>query len=312
MSTSWLLDGTALLLSTVAMAIVGLLGLLLRYRSKAWKCALLILFLVASGLWAFEWSVRDEVVSSRWALLVQVVASACFLFGQYPGLHRVLGHLLQLTTRPRVQGALLLIAGPAFLVHGLARIDPGENPDVDGDISRALFVGYLKPVTGTPIYTDRGRSITPYQCDKEEVPELTDRETALLQKWRESFSLIRSGPPDVHANCHGWTFAGGRYWLMRADVEVILEDNGYVPVAIPQAGDVVVYRAGGTIVHTGVVRTVTPADLVLVEGKWSWMGTFLHTPLAQCYSGDFTYHRSPRKGHLLHGVESTDQRVMAK
>jgi hypothetical protein len=97
-------------------------------------------------------------------------------------------------------------------------------------------------------------------------------------------------------------FTGGRYWLSDKDVEQILTDNDYQPVSQPRVGDVVVYREGTRISHTAVVRTVAADGLVLVEGKWGWMGTFLHPPGGSCYGLQFAYYRGPRESHLLVGL----------
>ena len=64
----------------------------------------------------------------------------------------------------------------------------------------------------------------------------------------------------------------------------------------------VIYRAGGPIIHTAVVRTGAGTDPVLIEGKWGWLGVFLHPPEASWYGRDYTYYRSRRTGHLLAGL----------
>ena len=114
--------------------------------------------------------------------------------------------------------------------------------------------------------------------------------------------MIRMGPAADRCNCHGWVFTGGRYWLGAADVEHILADNGYRPVSDPHPGDVVIYRTGGLITHTAVVRAAGGGGPVLIEGKWGWLGVFLHVPEGSWYGREYTYYRSPRPGHLLAGL----------
>ena len=68
-------------------------------------------------------------------------------------------------------------------------------------------------------------------------------------------------------------------------------------------GDVVVYRDDqDEITHTAVVRAVCDDGAVLVEGKWGWMGVFLHPVDKSVYGTSYTFYRSPRPGHLLAGL----------
>src|SRR5207253_1844379 len=113
---------------------------------------------------------------------------------------------------------------------------------------------------------------------------LHESEPMALRHWEPTFRLIRRREADPHANCHGWTFAGGRYWIRSESVQAILDDNGYQPVDTPRRGDLIIYRnAGDTITHSGVVRVSNAEGLVLIESKWSWQGTFLHAPEDQPY-----------------------------
>ena len=109
--------------------------------------------------------------------------------------------------------------------------------------------------------------------------------------------------------CHDWVFTGGRYTLT-GDPQAILEDNGYAEVQLPRAGDLAVYRdqSSGTLMHTGVVRSVGEGGAVLVESKWAWMGRYLHPAGVYCYPGAVcTFYHSARSGHLLRGLEAADR-----
>jgi hypothetical protein len=59
---------------------------------------------------------------------------------------------------------------------------------------------------------------------------------------------------------------------------------------------------GGQIAHTAVVRYVTEGQPVIVEGKWGPFGVFLHAADRSIYGTDYTFHRSPRHGHILAGL----------
>ena len=65
-----------------------------------------------------------------------------------------------------------------------------------------------------------------------------------------------------------------------------------------------IYRNDAGVTHTAVVRYVTPGMPVLVEGKWAWMGVFLHPVDRSCYGTNFAYYRSGRPGHVLAGLDA--------
>jgi hypothetical protein len=82
---------------------------------------------------------------------------------------------------------------------------------------------------------------------------------------------------------------------------LILSDNNYCQENTPRPGDLVVYRsaAGSSITHTAVVQYVTDGEPVLVRSKWGSLGIFTHPVNKSPYGTEFTFHRSPRGGHLL-------------
>jgi hypothetical protein len=154
--------------------------------------------------------------------------------------------------------------------------------------------------------TDRGDRI-PLK-----VPEAPLSPTEAADAERTAYAIqttagrwIRRATADDHSNCHGWVFTGGRFLIDGSQVTEILDDNGYAAVVTPQAGDLCVYRnSNGGVSHTGVVRAVLTDGTVLVEGKWGRLGVYLHAAQDSCYGTNFTYHRSPRAGHLLAGMDS--------
>lgn len=156
-------------------------------------------------------------------------------------------------------------------------------------------LGYRPPMSLSPSIgmTDQGTRIQLYECT-EEVPADQDP----LPKF--AGQRIATGPSDPRANCHGWTFTGGKYFVPGEFVETIVRENRYEPVAVPQVGDLVVWRDSSQFpVHTGIVKAVGRDDFVLVESKWGHKGRYLHEPRHPGYSENFTYYRSPRSGHLL-------------
>ena len=151
--------------------------------------------------------------------------------------------------------------------------------------------------------TDKGRNIELREAKEvRSASELERLERRILFDIGRVNRQIQIAPANDTHNCHGWVFAGGKFWLAPESVELILEDNGYVPVSDPRVGDVVIYRSQRLITHTALVRAVTPGRPVLVEGKWGWMAVELHAVADSPYGANFTYYRSDREGHVVHGL----------
>ena len=131
-----------------------------------------------------------------------------------------------------------------------------------------------------------------------------DRHNMRVLHLGQSLRLIATGGRTAESNCHGWVFAGNRFWLMGKDVERILVDNRYETVTDPAPGDLVIYRGNtGAIVHSAIVRGRTGDGEMLLESKWGSKGCFVHAPKYQPFGERFEYYRSPRKGHRLSGID---------
>lgn len=206
--------------------------------------------------------------------------------------------------RPAVQSGLLAMGGGLLLVGALARYDLDAEAQLESDMAFMVQVTWKPPLHEVEsITTASGHRVGLYQVQEMRSPsESTAAERPILTGLGFSERVIRVGPACDNCNCHGWVFTGGRYWVGGEDVDHILTDNGYQPVSQPRAGDVVIYRESQRITHTAVVRTAEPGGPVLVEGKWGWMGVFLHPPEGSCYGRQFTYYRGPRTTHVLAGV----------
>lgn len=143
--------------------------------------------------------------------------------------------------------------------------------------------------------TDKGTRIQLYECT--EFDELPSSQAPLPQL---AARRIVAGPSDPRANCHGWVFTGGKYYVAGESIDTILRENGYERVTVPHVDDLVVWRDPKQLpVHTGIVKAVGLDDFVLVESKWGHTGRYLHEPGHPGYSQDFAFYRSPRSGHLL-------------
>src|SRR5205085_12006905 len=115
---------------------------------------------------------------------------------------------------------------------------------------------HLEEAAGAEAATDADRPVRLYRpAASHDTAAARAHEETALQAWLHAERLIRTAPPDEGYNCHGWVFAAGRFWLNPADVEAVLQDNGYRPVDDPRPGDVAIFRDGrGALTHTGLVR----------------------------------------------------------
>ena len=159
-------------------------------------------------------------------------------------------------------------------------------------------------------YTDRGQpvSLVYYPDQLPPGPELLAAEERWLLASGLSAHLVPTGRPTEAYVCHDWVFTGGRYTLDGNPVEEILLDNGYHEVAVPQPGDLAVYRQCNMapVMHTGVVRSAGEGATVWVESKWAWHGRYLHPASVYCYPrAVYAFFRSARPGHLLRGLDGT-------
>ena len=193
-----------------------------------------------------------------------------------------------------------------MVVGAVARDDARAEEDAGTDAARLGGVHpmpeFRESVTDR-VWTDRGRRLSPkVPAHLRPAEAFQAREAELVAGLPRTAAWFPRGPASDVCNCHGWVFTGGRYWLDPEDVEAILADNGYAPVAAPRPGDLAVYRHEGAIAHTAVVRAVGPDIPVLVEGKWWHLGVFLHEADATTYCKEAAYYRSPRAGHLLAGL----------
>lgn len=209
--------------------------------------------------------------------------------------------------RTSVQAAIVVGSGVALMAGSLTYYEFEE------DASMNLDAVWMSEVFAQPLVhisneesaeTDEGEFIalkTPNEVRAQW--DIDHAEKQVLSQGIYNERLIRVQPATDLCNCHGWVFTGGRYWLSPEDVELALKENGYQPVSDPRTGDVVIYRQGQMITHTAVVRTSGPGEQLMVEGKWGWMGVFLHRISDSPYGQLQEFYRSTRRGHVLRGLE---------
>lgn len=202
--------------------------------------------------------------------------------------------------RAAVRWGLAASAGVGAVAWALASADggPAELELLAGQVAGPPPTAAV----ATSATTDRG---TPVPLAEPVAP----RTAAEMRVYEDDAILtprrggcIRRQPADDRANCHGWVFTGGRYWMSGAAVATVLAENGYAPTTDPRPGDLIVYRTGAELTHSGIVRYTAPGMPVMVEGKWGSAGVYLHPVDDSMYGSDYTYYRAARDGHLLAGL----------
>jgi len=178
--------------------------------------------------------------------------------------------------------ACCAVGAAGFLALALSRVpdSPGAN------------AVRLVPVPGVRAVTDLGRPV-PIG-----VPARGQAADSMPEgfEWR----AIAASRGEREANCHGWVFADGAYWLPSESIDAILRDNGYQRTGDPAVGDVIIYRDGtGRPHHSGLVKAIGDDGFVLIESKWGLLDVFWHTPRDQAFGDRYEYWHSDRRGHRL-------------
>jgi hypothetical protein len=218
------------------------------------------------------------------------------------------GQLARCRTGRRL--GMVSVAGSCpFVALGLFYFQIEPSAELTEELAAAIENTIVPPlaVVDSPLTTDLGRPIrvllmpadagTPTPGRLARVDELLTR-----HQLHDQVMYLPMGWQDT--NCHGFVFTGGRYWLGGAQVNAILDDNGYEQVSVAQLDDLAVYRdPSGAIAHTGIVRGLAADGVVLVESKWGQGGRFIHRHDRHSYpDAECTFYRSPRGGHLLQGL----------
>jgi hypothetical protein len=246
-------------------------------------------------------------------LLWLPLLAACYLFLRHP-LDRILTRLqsgfLSIRSRKQAQWATFILLGCGFIVYASWKFDSEDRTNQES-IDRELFLSSLGPTdlepTSAKVQTDEGKQVVVSHLREMSIEEdLAEADLHLLTKGPYLAKVIQREAADDHCNCHGWIFTNGQYWVGGLEIDSILLDNDYEIVSQPQPGDLVIYRNEGKVVHTAIVRYVTPDLPILVEGKWGRLGVFLHAVDQSSYGNEFQFYRSSRKGHLLKGLDTQE------
>ncbi len=208
---------------------------------------------------------------------------------------------------PRLGWGLAALTGFGLLGYELVRFDLAESAASEEQERLLQQQVEISPyvIDETRLAkTDRGGAIHLLTTGEiMSVEALTATEQSTLDSTQLNQYLIRRGPADDTSNCHGWVFTGGKFAVRGSEVETILNENDYEPVAAARAGDLCVYRSvADTVAHTALVRSVLDDGTILVEGKWGRYGVFLHPVDRSVYGANFGFYRTARSDHVLNSL----------
>jgi hypothetical protein len=293
-----------LLSAGTALFLIGLIHLLGRGWSWRCKAASTAGIVVTASL--VPLAIGDIGLTAAAAGLTVLVAGILTLVTS-GGIATVLQPMHSLLRRPAIRSALLAVAGGVLIVAAYVKFDHDDQAAIDRDNAFDEMVVHqpaTRDASEVQATTDHGRRIQLREVNEIRPVEFrTTTEDRVLSELHCYGRVIRIAAADDVCNCHGWVFTGGRYWIPGSEVENILTENGYVAVTDPRPGDLAIYRDAKEISHTSIVRAIVNGMPPLVEGKWGWMGVFLHPVGDSIYGAKYTYYRSPREGHLLAGLE---------
>ncbi|HEX3148444.1 MAG TPA: hypothetical protein VHR66_10195, partial [Gemmataceae bacterium] len=316
MSESSLLELVVLCSTAGGLIVLGLCRLFLSYRSLSIQLSatLVTSLLSIGGPLVAGYTTAALIPGAVVGLFGLMLAVAGRIESTTTTLIAVFRHL----GRPEIQATVLAVIGGTLLIGSIARFEQNDIDSFDRDLQFMEQVTWkppLTPATSGQATTDAGRNIPLWDASLvRSTKEVNEVELHALTDLGFAQRMIRTGPASEITNCHGWVFAASKYWVAPDDVDQLLLDNKYVSVSEPRPGDLVIYRQGNNILHSAVVRTLMDNGPVLVESKWGWMGTFIHSVTGSCYGQIFTYYRSPRQGHTLAGLNdnSKPQNVVVK
>jgi len=205
--------------------------------------------------------------------------------------------------RPSVRYTLLTVAGIGVTVGSVVICEREDDRIITSEMADLQLLEAQvpsAPVEREKGWTDQGSPIVLRRpLNAGAGLSLAEAEDRYFRNAQFKEQVIRHSTADERTNCHGWVFTGGKFILSGTEVNLILTENSYTEQKAPQPGDLVIYRTGGSVVHSALVQYVAGDRPILVHSKWGSLGTFVHPIDKSPYGTDYTFYRSPRAGHLL-------------
>jgi hypothetical protein len=204
----------------------------------------------------------------------------------------------------RARWALLAIVGIVVLGVESQRFDSLREQEIDADMASIQMEIFAAPPTEDLLhhaFTDAGAMIPLIRTtESRSGTEMDEIEEVSMNRLPYRSQLIKRASANDRFNCHGWVFAEGQHGIHGFDVDRILQENGYNKVVDAVPGDLCIYRDDDQrVLHTAIIRAVCDDGTVLVEGKWGWMGIYLHPASQSNYGENFRFYHTDRGHHRL-------------
>ena len=243
-------------------------------------------------------SYLSELPTFFWVLQL-LLALPCFV--QFIASLPMVARMTSTLVAPRRWEFGLLALSPILLVWALWQLNSLADPDI---LQLEHETQLQTREASETAYTDRGKHLRLFELQPEsaEAFSLTGDNGLLMSGTPAPYRSIRVTDPSCASNCAGWVFSGAHHLMQCADVDSIIEDNGYLAVKKPRVGDLIIYRDDeNAVTHAGRVAFLLNGEQPFIESKWGYQGDFIHLPEASPFGLHWTFYRSARpNGHLLH------------
>jgi hypothetical protein len=184
--------------------------------------------------------------------------------------------------------ALTLVSGSLAGLASGSIVTDKKNGVENGVYFGADFVnGKGKTVLKAGYAWEKGTkptTVTKYSVKPEfTAKQKADYDAEILKEFAKKGAIKSDGVlPTVAFDCHGLTMSDSKTWINDDQIDTpIIADQGWGIVAEKDAkvGDLVVYRKGGDVTHTGWVTAVDGKGKVSeVRSKWGQLGQYVHEP----------------------------------
>ena len=137
--------------------------------------------------------------------------------------------------------------GGSTNLYGYVLNDPVNFVDPWGLLRRNPDGSLVAVNVGSPVWRNHGSGAS---AGVQPVNLFTDNGVP-IRAFR-----YQMGHPGMKTDCHGVTFADSDYWIDNDQVDKILSGDSYEITNNPKAGDILIYRQDGAVVHSVTVESV--------------------------------------------------------
>ncbi len=109
----------------------------------------------------------------------------------------------------------------------------------------------------------------------------------------------RNNKTQYNYDCHGLTFTNGTFWINNDQVDIILNDDGYIKTDSPEKGDVLIQRnSKGEVIHSATVVKYDKENnkVLVIEAMGSYQFSGEYDSRIVWYTVDPKSHSFYKKG----------------